>query len=62
MQQFRSPASKLGKNEILYQNRAGKGMTYVMAILDDIVTGVIPVPAAPAAVPASDPDPASPQS
>ena len=41
--QFRSPVTRLSKNEILLQNRAGKGMPYIMAILDDIVTGIIPV-------------------
>jgi DNA gyrase subunit A len=44
--QARSPAGKLNRSEILYQNKTGKGMPYVMAILDDIVTGVIPLPAA----------------
>jgi DNA gyrase subunit A len=38
--QFRSPVTKLGKNEILLQNRSGKGMPYIMAILDDVVTAV----------------------
>ena len=37
--------SKLSRDDILLQNRAGKGMPYVMAILDDLVTGVTPVPA-----------------
>ena len=41
--QLRSPVTKLGKNEILLQNRSGKGMPYVMAILDDIITAVVPV-------------------
>ena len=43
--QVRSPYSKLSRDDILFQNRAGKGMPYVMAILDDIVTGVTAVPA-----------------
>ena len=43
--QARSPVSKLSRDDILLQNRAGKGMPYVMAILDDIVTGVMAVPA-----------------
>ena len=38
--QARSPYSVLSKDEILLQNRQGKGMPYVMAILDDIVTGL----------------------
>ena len=54
--QLRSPVTKLSKTEILLQNRAGKGMPYVMAILDDIVTGVTAVPA-----PVSE-EPASPES
>ena len=41
--QLRSPATQLNRNEILLQNRSGKGMPYIMAILDDVVTGVIPV-------------------
>ena len=36
--QLRSPVTKLSSSEILLQNRSGKGMPYVMAILDDIVT------------------------
>ena len=32
--------SQLAKAEILMQNRQGKGMPYLMAILDDIVTGL----------------------
>ena len=38
--QLRSPVTKLNKNEILLQNRSGKGMPYIMAILDDVVTAV----------------------
>ncbi len=38
--QARSPMSQLAKAEILLQNRQGKGMPYLMAILDDIVTGL----------------------
>ena len=38
--QARSPMSKLGRDEILLQSRSGKGMPYVMAILDDVVTDV----------------------
>lgn len=38
--QVRSPATVLDKNEILLQNRTGKGMPYIMAILDDVITGV----------------------
>ena len=54
--QVRSPFSRLSRNEILLQNRAGKGMPYVMAILDDIVTGVTPVPAQPPEEPAEHAD------
>ena len=45
VRQVRSPMSRLSRDDILLQNRAGKGMPYVMAILDDLVTGVTPVPA-----------------
>ena len=41
--QVRTPMSKLNRNEILLQNRSGKGMPYVMAILDDIVTRIMPI-------------------
>ena len=47
--QVRSPVSRLSRDEILLQNRSGKGMPYVMAILDDTVTRIMtvdaPVPA-----------------
>jgi len=52
--QVRSPMTRLDKAEILLQNRQGKGMPYLMAILDDIVTalyGIETVPEAPAANP-----------
>ena len=52
IRQVRSPMSRLSRDDILLQNRAGKGMPYVMAILDDTVTTVTPVPAA---VPDDDP-------
>ena len=39
--QFRSPATILTKQEMILQPRAGKGMPYVMAILDDIVTDLV---------------------
>ena len=44
--QLRSPVTKLSSNEILLQNRSGRGLPYVMAILDDVVTGItaLPVP------------------
>ena len=41
--QLRSPVTQLSRNEILLQNRSGKGMPYIMAILDDVVTGLTPV-------------------
>ena len=50
--QFRSPATVLTKQEIVLQPRAGKGMPYVMAILDDVVTDLTTLPP-----PVSDPDP-----
>ena len=43
--QTRSPVTRLGVNEILFQNKTGNGMTYVMAILDDVVTRIMPVDA-----------------
>ena len=55
IRQVRSPMTKLSRDEILLQNRSGKGMPYVMAILDDIVTGISVLPAV---VPEStEPDP-----
>ena len=45
--QLRSPMTKLNRNEILLQNRSGRGMPYIMAILDDIVTRLVPVAADP---------------
>ena len=41
--QVRTSVSKLSRSEILLQNRSGKGMPYVMAILDDIVTRIMAV-------------------
>ena len=41
--QFRSPSTLLRREEILLQNRQGKGMPYIMAILDDVVTGIAAV-------------------
>ena len=38
--QVHSPATVMTRTEILVQGRQGKGMPYVMAILDDIVTGI----------------------
>ncbi len=55
--QTRSPASRIARDDILLQNRSGKGMPYVMAILDDIVTGIHPVPA-PSPESPENPDPA----
>ncbi len=45
--QFRSPVTRLMKEEILLQNRQGKGMPYIMAILDDVVTALYAVPLPP---------------
>ena len=44
--QFRSPTTLLSRQEIVLQPRAGKGMPYVMAILDDVVTDVLTLPPA----------------
>lgn len=41
--QLRSPVTRLSRNEILLQNRSGKGMPYIMAILDDVVTSLTAV-------------------
>ena len=41
--QVRSPVTLLPKEEILLQGKSGKGMPYVMAILDDVITGVVAV-------------------
>ena len=38
--QARSPMTELSADEILLQGRQGKGMPYIMAILDDIITGI----------------------
>jgi len=45
VRQVRSPAGRLSRDDILLQTRSGKGMPYVMAILDDLVTGVTALPA-----------------
>ena len=42
--QARSPMSRLRKGEIMLQNRTGKGMPYLMAILDDVVTDLRIIP------------------
>ena len=39
--QAQSPATRLNKDEILLQSKQDRGMPYVMAILDDVVTGII---------------------
>ena len=49
--QLRSQVTKLNRNEILLQNRSGKGMPYIMAILDDVVTSLTPVLIPPAPAP-----------
>ena len=38
--QAQSPATRLDKDGILLQSKSDRGMPYVMAILDDVVTGV----------------------
>ena len=42
--QSRSPSVTIRKEEIVLQPRTGKGMPYVMAILDDVVTDLITLP------------------
>ena len=42
--QFRSEPTILRKDEIVLQNRQGAGMPYVMAVLDDVVTGFACLP------------------
>ena len=41
--QFRSPITRISREDILLQNRQGKGMPYIMAIMDDVVTGITAV-------------------
>ena len=38
--QVRSPATMLEKDEILLQGKQGKGMPYVIAVMDDVITGI----------------------
>ena len=53
--QARSPMTRLDKAEILLQNRQGKGMPYLMAILDDIVTALYGVETIPDPAPVTNP-------
>ena len=39
--QAQSPATRLKKDEIMLQGKTDRGLPYVMAILDDVVTGVM---------------------
>ena len=39
--QAQSPATRLTKDEIMLQGKTDRGLPYVMAILDDVVTGVM---------------------
>ena len=39
--QAQSPATRLRKDEIMLQAKTDRGMPYVMAILDDVVTGIM---------------------
>jgi DNA gyrase subunit A len=41
--QAKSPCTRMATDEVLLQNRQGKGMPYIMAILDDIITEIIGV-------------------
>ena len=43
--QTQSAPTRLSKDEILLRGKQDKGMPYVMAILDDVVTGAMRVPA-----------------
>ena len=52
--QQRSPLNTLDKSDVLLQNKSGRGMPYIMAILDDVVTGILTAPSEPAASPGSD--------
>ena len=38
--QVRSPVTTLPKSEILLQGKSGKGLPYIMAIMDDVITGI----------------------
>jgi len=38
--QLRSPQTRMSMDEVLLQPRVGKGMPYIMAIMDDVVTGL----------------------
>ena len=38
--QVHSPLTRLSASEVLLQNKQGRGMPYVMAVLDDLVTGL----------------------
>lgn len=38
--QSQSPATRLNKDEIILQGKTDRGLPYVMAILDDVVTGI----------------------
>ncbi len=53
IQQARSPETKLPCSEVLLQNKLGRGMPYIMAVLDDVVTGLtlLPAPPTPAETP-----------
>ena len=44
--QTQSAPTRLRKEEILLRGKQDKGMPYVMAILDDVVTGAVQLPTA----------------
>ena len=44
VQQAQSPATRMSREEILLQRKADRGLPCVMAILDDVVTGVTVLP------------------
>ena len=39
--QAQSPATRLNKDDVLLQSKSDRGTPYVMAILDDVVTGLM---------------------
>ena len=41
MQQAQSPETRISKDEIRLQSKTDRGAPYVMAVLDDVVTGLL---------------------
>lgn len=46
LSQRKSPPSLLNMAEVISQGKQDKGMPYVMAIMDDVITGVLAYPSA----------------